>query len=818
MENANLPAVGGRAEHTVAIDQSSAPQTNLEQSSRYGSPQHHTTEVPSPGRAPRARAHPGTYSADSRTFDPGVCDHGQRSIPFARTRTSQSCACPRDPLASRHSSSAARFGASAHTDRTSLERTPDAQSTSSNTVPPSLDTSTAGLPYNCDNRTASDHSETGNDSRPERTTRYCASERRVACALPEPSTGYVDNKGPGTDEKLIVTYADQVRRRSAQPCSASDTQPERQSPSPTARDITMSVGVASSARLDHTPEDTEITLPSPLALPPTTTNAQDEVLHTEREARGDQRQPNSLPRAACQAHEPKTALAEHEVRSVRNRGLPKRGDETQSPACVHTACASCTSEHCEQRAQQRNQTVHSMSGSRCQLHANSRSDDLELPITTCHGECCTRRSAGLPPSRDGCGSSSSAPQCQALEDSRNNQNHALQAELAQAGLPPESSDSMQPRCSPASAEPQSPASPQISANSVASDSDESAQWHEANNQGFSECPPADDRPPPGAEVPFLDEQNDLEDAGNGADSTSQAREASAGSSEHSRNVGSALAATLDRNQPLSHGETNPAPKLGLHNDKMNDAQLKAQIRAINADSSLNEQEKAVRRQSLFSGHVDKQVEAAAAARLEKLNEEAKKRTYSKVRDPSSPSDFLPGCEHYPRRCKIKAACCDRWVGCRLCHDDPKLNLDHNIDRFATREILCMECGMEQPVAEFCAGCGVQFARHFCPICKFYDDTPGKDIYHCDKCGICRVGKGLGIDNFHCNTCQSCVSLESKEVHVCVENSLQANCPICKVYLYTSLEPAVYMRCGHTMHSSCTFRLLFPAQRTQPVLP
>lgn len=37
-------------------------------------------------------------------------------------------------------------------------------------------------------------------------------------------------------------------------------------------------------------------------------------------------------------------------------------------------------------------------------------------------------------------------------------------------------------------------------------------------------------------------------------------------------------------------------------------------------------------------------------------------------------------------------------------------------------------------------CKTVFGRYFCETCKFFDDDPTKDIYHCDKCKICRIGK------------------------------------------------------------------------------
>lgn len=160
----------------------------------------------------------------------------------------------------------------------------------------------------------------------------------------------------------------------------------------------------------------------------------------------------------------------------------------------------------------------------------------------------------------------------------------------------------------------------------------------------------------------------------------------------------------------------------------------------------------------------------------------------------------PGCEHYARKCWIKADCCQKYYPCRRCHDEEE---DHEINRHDTKLIACVNCGDEdQPVSQHCRTCNIEFARYFCQVCKFYDDTPGKEAYHCEYCGICRVGKGLGIDNHHCHDCDSCIPIDSVAAHPCREASLDANCPICTYYLATSTEPVVFMRCGHAIHVEC----------------
>lgn len=169
----------------------------------------------------------------------------------------------------------------------------------------------------------------------------------------------------------------------------------------------------------------------------------------------------------------------------------------------------------------------------------------------------------------------------------------------------------------------------------------------------------------------------------------------------------------------------------------------------------------------------------------------------------SPATGVPllGCAHYARNCQLRAACCGAWVACRLCHDGAA---DHALDRFATREVRCMVCGLAQGVGEACAGCGIQFATYFCAVCRFYDNTPEKSIYHCYRCGLCRVGRGPGRDTFHCDTCDACVAIDAAR-HRCRADSIRTDCPVCRGGLFASVTPVVYMRCGHTMHAHCFAR-------------
>jgi hypothetical protein len=95
-----------------------------------------------------------------------------------------------------------------------------------------------------------------------------------------------------------------------------------------------------------------------------------------------------------------------------------------------------------------------------------------------------------------------------------------------------------------------------------------------------------------------------------------------------------------------------------------------------------------------------------------------------------------------------------------------------MDRYAVTEMVCAPCGLRQPVAGACAGCGAGMARYYCSICHLFDDEPGRSIYHCPFCNVCRRGQGLGVDFFHCMQCNACMSLSLFNQHTCRERAME----------------------------------------------
>jgi len=160
-----------------------------------------------------------------------------------------------------------------------------------------------------------------------------------------------------------------------------------------------------------------------------------------------------------------------------------------------------------------------------------------------------------------------------------------------------------------------------------------------------------------------------------------------------------------------------------------------------------------------------------------------------------------GCSHYKRNCRIKAPCCQRIFTCRRCHDEQIE--DHKINRYDIETMICMFCKTSQPVNQICQHCQKSMAAYFCGICKFFDDDISKGIWHCEKCGLCRVG---GKDNFvHCDICHMCFH---PGPHKHTERAFETNCPVCNEYLLTSTSPAFLPApCRHPIHTRCWKQLI-----------
>ncbi|CAO3637638.1 unnamed protein product [Cunninghamella echinulata] len=224
----------------------------------------------------------------------------------------------------------------------------------------------------------------------------------------------------------------------------------------------------------------------------------------------------------------------------------------------------------------------------------------------------------------------------------------------------------------------------------------------------------------------------------------------------------------------------------------NESILRKRILDIQHDDSLCSKEKARRIQHIMSRPISAPSSPDRVPHELTSLKEYERSYHDKEKN-------ILGCSHYRRNVKLQANCCNKIYPCRLCHDS---NNDHLIIRHETKNMVCMECMTLQPTSQWCNTCGTQASKYYCDKCKLWDDDPNKSIYHCDDCGICRQGKGLGIDFFHCKKCNVCMNMAIKDSHKCIEHNLESDCPICNEYMFTSTSAIMMMTCGHAIHKNC----------------
>ena len=160
------------------------------------------------------------------------------------------------------------------------------------------------------------------------------------------------------------------------------------------------------------------------------------------------------------------------------------------------------------------------------------------------------------------------------------------------------------------------------------------------------------------------------------------------------------------------------------------------------------------------------------------------------------------CNHYQRPVFILAECCKKWFKCHICHNE---NSDHEMDRYKINKVKCSSCLTIQNVSDRCENIDCkyskQFTSYFCSLCKLYSDDPNKHIYHCNKCGICRLGKL--DDYFHCEKCNACLNINMKDDHQCFPDKYDKECPVCQCNLFNSQTPVInFKNCVHAMCNEC----------------
>lgn len=183
--------------------------------------------------------------------------------------------------------------------------------------------------------------------------------------------------------------------------------------------------------------------------------------------------------------------------------------------------------------------------------------------------------------------------------------------------------------------------------------------------------------------------------------------------------------------------------------------LRARIMEIQRNSSLSPQEKGRQIQLLMTSRYRTSSDMVAASPTSLYS--SPRVTY---RDEETKQEM--GCKHYIRAASIKAPCCDQWFPCRLCHDESVTT--HRINRYEVLYMFCYYCELEQPFSGTCRDCGKAVGAYSCSQCKFLTSNPNAgDIFHCDQCGLCRVGPRERYE--HCEVCHMCMPAGQVHRHI-----------------------------------------------------
>ena len=107
-------------------------------------------------------------------------------------------------------------------------------------------------------------------------------------------------------------------------------------------------------------------------------------------------------------------------------------------------------------------------------------------------------------------------------------------------------------------------------------------------------------------------------------------------------------------------------------------------------------------------------------------------------------------------------------------------------------VCCNQCDMNQPPSAACINCHLEFGRTHCEKCLLWTKL---DIHHCDKCGLCRIGKAEDI--FHCDKCDACFSSSIQKEHECSNIPIkEQKCAICFADVHNSQRKISILQCGH----------------------
>lgn len=156
------------------------------------------------------------------------------------------------------------------------------------------------------------------------------------------------------------------------------------------------------------------------------------------------------------------------------------------------------------------------------------------------------------------------------------------------------------------------------------------------------------------------------------------------------------------------------------------------------------------------------------------------------------------CNHYIKNCsQFSFNCCSLIDPCKRCH----LDRHSMCENCTVKTITCIKCKTQQTPSNMCINCSVKFAKNYCEKCNIWTD---KQITHCDKCNICRLGTNL----FHCDTCNICFENDDNLPHKCTNIDFATlTCSVCTEKIFNTTEKIHVLACTHAIHDKCLIGLL-----------
>lgn len=195
--------------------------------------------------------------------------------------------------------------------------------------------------------------------------------------------------------------------------------------------------------------------------------------------------------------------------------------------------------------------------------------------------------------------------------------------------------------------------------------------------------------------------------------------------------------------------------------------LQSEIRKINLDTTLSKEERNKKIQQLFLR------QTSLTTRTDNLSNE---------------------CSHYDKKCsQFEFDCCSVIDPCKRCHLERN---DCSISRVI--KITCSICNHKQVPSPRCSNCLISFSKNYCSICHLWTNVD--EIYHCNECGICRIGSR--DETFHCNECKMCWK-KTDSNHDCLGiNHVDKLCIVCHENLFKSQQNFFPLQCKHLIHNDC----------------